>query len=171
MRRKGQARRPGGLPARTQTATIEITWRVREPRGTTRLLKRVARHTLTAEHFRTGNLSVVVVGARAMATLHRRYMNRPGPTDVLTFDLGCARSAGRVEAEVVLCADVARQQARARRGTARNWSDELSLYLVHGILHLAGYADHARQDFTRMHARETELLHRLGLHDVPPVER
>ncbi|HQL55899.1 MAG TPA: rRNA maturation RNAse YbeY [Phycisphaerae bacterium] len=42
----------------------------------------------------------------------------------------------------------------------------MALYVVHGILHLAGYDDHTARDFERMHAREDQLLERLGLGPV-----
>ncbi|MEW6249388.1 MAG: rRNA maturation RNase YbeY [Planctomycetota bacterium] len=158
---------------------IEVTCRLRRSWGTAGILPagilaRAARHAARAEGFRGGQLSIVVVGAARMATLHARYLHRDGPTDVLTFDLGTDRRQGRLEAEIIVCADAAISAARAappRRGRAetspaagaRRVRAELALYVVHGVLHLAGYADHAPADFRRMHAREDELLEQLGL--------
>ncbi len=130
------------------------------------LLRRVAQHVLAAEGFRTGTLSIAVVSARAMSALHREFTGRPGPTDVLAFDLGSDRRAGRLDAEVILCADVARRQAATRGGTLQAARAELALYLVHGILHVAGYDDHTPREFARMHIREDELLEGLGLGPV-----
>ena len=130
------------------------------------LLRRVAEHVLAAEGFRSGTLSIAVVSARAMRALHREFTGRPGPTDVLAFDLDSDRRAGRLDAEVILCADVARRQAATRGGTLQAARAELALYLVHGILHLAGYDDHAPRQFVTMHLREDELLERLGLGPV-----
>ena len=127
------------------------------------MLHRVAAHTLEAEGFTHGTLSVAVVGATAMATLHQRFMNKPGPTDVLTFDLGTDPRVGCIEGEVVICTDVARKQAARRGKSLQIARAELALYLVHGILHLAGYEDATRAAFERMHAREDELLLQLGL--------
>lgn len=130
------------------------------------LLRRVAQHVLAAEGFRTGTLSVAVVSACTMSALHREFTGRPGPTDVLAFDLGSDRRAGRLDAEVILCADVARRQAATRGGTLQAARAELALYLVHGLLHLAGYDDHAPRQFVTMHLREDQLLERLGLGPV-----
>ena len=127
------------------------------------LLRRVAEHVLAAEGFRSGTLSIAVVSARAMSALHREFTGR---TDVLAFDLDSDRRAGRLDAEVILCADVARRQAATRGGTLQAARAELALYLVHGILHLAGYDDHAPRQFVTMHLREDELLERLGLGPV-----
>jgi probable rRNA maturation factor len=140
---------------------IGVTWRLRRSWRAEPLLRRVARFVAAAEGFRTGQLSIAVVGAQAMSTMHERYLNTAGPTDVLTFDLGCDRRRGRLDAEIVVCADVARRNAKARDiASSRR---ELALYLVHGVLHLAGYDDHSASAFKRMHAREDELLVGLGL--------
>jgi probable rRNA maturation factor len=137
---------------------IDIAWRLRTSWRAASLLKRVARHAAAAAGFHTGQLSIAVVGAAAMSTLHKCYMGQSGPTDVLTFDLGSHLPAGQLDAEIVLCADVAR-----RAGTLNAARAELALYLVHGVLHLAGFDDHDPRAAARMHAREDEWLQQLGL--------
>jgi probable rRNA maturation factor len=136
-------------------------WRARS------LLRRVAAHVSAAEGVRRGFLSVAVVKAPEMTGLHQRFCGIAAVTDVLTFDLGSDARAGWIEGEIVACADVAWREAgrgaatgAARRSAARA---ELALYVVHGILHLAGYEDRSRRGFARMHAREDELLSELGL--------
>lgn len=151
------------------------------------LLRRVALHVAHAEGFRGGELSIAVVGARAMATLHQRHSGIAGATDVLTFDLGVNRRERRLDGEIVVCADVAAavvaeqgsrgagEQVKSAAGRAARHSPtargayidavnrELALYVAHGILHLAGYDDHSPRDFRRMHAREDALLTQIGL--------
>src|SRR5690349_2777698 len=81
-------------------------------------------------------LSVAIVGDKRMSELHMRFMNIPGPTDVLTFPLD-SDSAGRVtEGEVVVCLPEARRRAREHRTPVEH---ELLLYALHGLLHLCGY--------------------------------
>jgi probable rRNA maturation factor len=161
---------------------IALRWQPRTSWRAAPLLRRVALHAARAAGFRTGQLSIVVVGRRAMQTLHARYMNDPTVTDVLTFDLDSDHPAGVIDAEIVVCADVAREQARrkthpppARRPAASNAKDrpgiaaaraELALYIVHGILHLAGYDDHDPAAYKRMHAREDAILTTIGLGPV-----
>lgn len=145
--------------------SVAVAWRLRSDWHAETLLRRSARHVAATEKFRTGQLSIVVVGARAMATLHQRFLNLPGPTDVLTFDLGSDRTHGWLDAEIILCADIARRNA-GPRATLAACRAELALYLVHGLLHLAGHDDHAPPQSTRMHAREDQLLKQLGLGPV-----
>lgn len=148
--------------------TVQVAWKLRTSWRVESLLQRVAIHVAAAEGFRSGELSIAVVGARRMATLHRQFAGVPGPTDVLTFDLGTNPRQRRLIGEVVVCADVARRAA-ARiatsplRPAARA---ELALYVTHGILHLAGYDDHTPADFRRIHRREDFLLAQLGFGPV-----
>ncbi len=144
----------------------EVNWQPRNSWRAVSLLHRVAAYTASAEGFTLGRLSIAVVGATAMATLHRRFLGHAGPTDVLTFDLETDRRRGYLEGEVVVCADVARQRAARRSSSLQAARAELALYVVHGILHLAGYDDRTAAGFRRMHAREDQILSELGLGSV-----
>ena len=94
-------------------------------------------------------LSVVLVGEEPMTDLHVRWMDEPGPTDVLSFPMDELRSPRDDEepepgvlGDVVLCPQVAQRQAEA---AGHGLDDELALLLTHGILHLIGY-DHLEPD-------------------------
>jgi probable rRNA maturation factor len=151
---------------RAPALTVDVAWRVRRSWRAVRLLRDVAHHVAAAEGFRTGYLSIAVVGARAMGALHQQYLNIPGATDVLTFDFGSDRARGDLDAEIVVCAAVARRQAAMRDRSRQAARAELALYVVHGLLHLAGHDDHTPRNFARMHRREDELLSQLGLGPV-----
>ena len=90
-------------------------------------------------------LSVLLVDEVAMATLHEKFMDEPGPTDVLSFPMDELRAGtpDRVSEEgvlgdVVLCPAVA---ARQGEQAGHSMEVELRLLLTHGILHLLGH-DH-----------------------------
>ncbi len=94
-------------------------------------------------------LSVVLVGEEPMTDLHVRWMDEPGPTDVMSFPMDELRSPRDDEepepgmlGDVVICPQVAQRQAEA---AGHGLDDELALLLTHGILHLIGY-DHAEPD-------------------------
>lgn len=144
----------------------EVYWQPRNSWQAVSLLHRVAMHAATAEGFDHGRLSIAVIGATAMATLHRRYLGKSGPTDVLAFDLDTDRAARRIEGEIIICSDIARRRAAQRGRSLQTARAELALYLVHGVLHLAGYDDHQARAYRRMHQREDEILCQLNLGPV-----
>ncbi|MGL5861327.1 MAG: rRNA maturation RNase YbeY, partial [Phycicoccus sp.] len=92
------------------------------------------------------DLSLRLVEEAAMEVLHVRWMNLPGPTDVMSFPMDELRPGqddtepeDGVLGDIVLCPSVAARQAR-EAGHATE--EELLLLTTHGILHLLGY-DHA----------------------------
>ena len=114
---------------------------------------------------RLRELTVVLVGDRRMSELHERFMGIAGPTDVLTFPTDTDAQGQPLTGEVVVCVPEARRQARQRGTDPRN---EVLLYALHGLLHLAGYDDRTTAAYERMHCKEDEILQRLG---VGPVFR
>jgi probable rRNA maturation factor len=118
-------------------------------------------------------LSVLLVDESAMTDLHMKWMDEPGPTDVLSFPMDELRppSAGGAHGaraggedagpepgllgDVVLCPQVAAVQARQ---AGHSTQQELELLCVHGILHLLGY-DHADpEEEAEMFGLQGELL-------------
>ena len=94
-------------------------------------------------------LAVLLVDPDTMEQLHLKWMDEPGPTDVLSFPMDELRPTPDDEepkpgllGDVVLCPDVARRQAKQAGHSAE---DELHLLTTHGILHLLGY-DHAEPE-------------------------
>lgn len=97
-----------------------------------------------------GELSAVFLTDAALARLHGRFLHDPSVTDVITFP-GLPESAGA--GEICVSADAAR-----RVGGPRGFSAELTLYLVHGWLHLAGHDDLRPDMKRRMRRAEKRAL-------------
>jgi probable rRNA maturation factor len=113
-------------------------------------LASLARRTLLAEGLREVELSLSFVDESEMEELHVRYLDEPGPTDVLSFPLDGEDERGlRVLGDVVIAPSVA----------ARNNPDdpgaELRLLVVHGVLHLLGYDHEEDGEKATMWARQT----------------
>ena len=137
-------------------------------------LAALARHVLSGMRMHPlAELSVLLVDTPTMADLHQRWLGEPGPTDVLAFPMdelrppppGSERAdrAGSSEpgpgpallGDVVLCPEVAQQQAREAH---HSLSDELDLLCTHGILHLLGF-DHAEpEERTTMFGIQDRLI-------------
>ena len=107
----------------------------------------LGRYVLDAMHLHPETeLSIMLVDMDVMAELHVRWMDEPGPTDVLSFPMDELRPGREGDVtppgllgDIVLCPEVAAQQARV---AGHSTAEELLLLATHGILHLLGY-DHA----------------------------
>ncbi len=94
-------------------------------------------------------LSILLVDEKTMADYHLRFMDLPGPTDVLSFPMDELRPPSDDEepplgllGDIVLCPTVTAAQAAENGRTPESEADYL---LVHGLLHLLGF-DHAEPD-------------------------
>ncbi|VTR78498.1 MULTISPECIES: rRNA maturation RNase YbeY [Cellulomonas] len=108
------------------------------------------------------DLSILFVDTDVMTDLHIKWMDEPGPTDVLSFPMDELRP-GRADeptpagllGDVVLCPEVAVEQART---AGHSTAEELLLLTTHGILHLLGY-DHAEpEEEKEMFGLQRQLL-------------
>lgn len=110
-----------------------------------------------------GSVRVRIVDDHDMIQAHQRYCDLPTTTDVLTFDLNADHtdfSTKVLDTDLIVCIDEARRQSATREHTHIH---ELLLYIVHGVLHCLGHDDHSDEQYTRMHAKEDELLTNAGI--------
>jgi len=106
-------------------------------------------------------IGIALVSDGIMARLHRRHLGKRGPTDVLAFDLAAGHEqGGGVEGEIVISVETANREAALR---GHSTLSEVTLYAVHGLLHLMGYNDHGRIEAAKMHGMEDDILREVGL--------
>lgn len=94
-------------------------------------------------------VNIMFVDIKTMTDLHVKWMDLPGPTDVLSFPMdeltpgreGMPSEAG-VLGDIVLCPDIAAEQAR---DAGHAPIEEMLLLAVHGLLHLLGF-DHVEPE-------------------------
>ena len=107
-------------------------------------------------------LSILLVDTDTMSAYHEKYMDEPGPTDVLSFPMDELRAPSGDEdpplgllGDIVLCPEVTAAQAAENNRTA---VEEAEYLLVHGLLHLLGF-DHAEPAEEReMFGLQKELI-------------
>ena len=120
---------------------------------------RIARRTLLYKKVKKGTLSIAFVTDQRIKALNKKYLKREYPTDVLSFDLREKPLKNLVEGEIVISTATARRNAKLYGGSLGR---EIALYVIHGILHLLGFDDHAKRDIERMRREENKILKALG---------
>jgi len=98
----------------------------------------------------TDEIFVLLISDRRMESLHRRFLNQTGSTDVITFQHG----------EIFVSVPMAQRQAR-RFGTTL--IREIQLYIVHGLLHLCGFNDQTAAQTRRMRSAEKAILRQVAV--------
>lgn len=103
-----------------------------------------------------GELSLAFLPGDQHTRLHADFMGDPTPTDVITFP---GESGEGMAGEICVSIDAAWEYARSHPGAFEN---ELTLYLIHGYLHLAGYRDGKEDERRKMKNREQICLSALA---------
>jgi probable rRNA maturation factor len=128
-------------------------------------MREIVRTVLDGENEPQAEISLAFVDNATIHNLNKRYLQHDEPTDVLSFPLS-ERGAAKLSGELVIGVEVAVAQARERGHAVEA---ELALYVIHGLLHLCGYDDHADTDARKMRERERHYLQLLGLPDISPA--
>jgi probable rRNA maturation factor len=125
-------------------------------------MREAVRSVLASEDEADYEISLAFVDNPTIHRLNQRYLQHDEPTDVLSFPLS-EPGARRLAGELVVGVEVAIEQAAAR---GHDVQIELTLYVIHGLLHLCGYDDHDDVDRAVMRNRERFYLRQLGLPDI-----
>ena len=92
-------------------------------------------------------IEVTLMTDPEIATIHGEFLDDPTPTDVITFHHG----------EILISLDTAARQSLSH---GLSFPDETALYLIHGLLHLAGWDDHDPAAAAAMATLQQSILQR-----------
>ena len=145
---------------------IQISYDYRKDDLETLPLHELAQFVLAREErpFNT-EVSISFVTDEAIAELNEKYRGKQGPTDVLSFEcdgvdddlsaMTLAEDPIFELGDVIIAPDVA---ARQTREFGTSFEEEISLLLVHGLLHLCGYDHVEDNEAEAMEKREADIL-------------
>ncbi len=137
---------------KTQIPKTQIHWTIRAKRVlSNRAVARAVKAALEHGRRAGAELSVVFADDSTLRGLHGRT------TDVISYDLG--EEGGGPAGELYVSVERAHTVAEKRGVSVER---ELTLYVVHGVLHLCGFDDRTKRDRERMRAAEGRVLAGLG---------
>jgi probable rRNA maturation factor len=126
------------------------------------ILERAAKAALLQQSAPDADLTLVLTGDAQIQALDRDFLDKDVPTDVLSFPTSETdpETGRRYLGDIIISVPRAEAQSIS---AGHSLEAELSLLVVHGVLHLLGH-DHAEQEEkTRMWAAQAETLTRLGI--------
>lgn len=110
-----------------------------------------------------GDLSIAFLSDKDLAQIHDDFLDDPSPTDVITFP---GDPEEDLAGEILVSVERAELESAKHGNTL---SEELSLYLAHGWLHLAGLDDLDPESREAMREAEKKVMSGLNADDkLPP---
>jgi len=106
-------------------------------------------------------ISVLFTDDEFIRSLNNKYRGIDKPTDVLSFNLqeGAIKSpeieSDKLLGDIIISAETAQRQADTLNHSIEK---ELTVLLIHGLLHLTGYDHEKDKDYKIMRAKESEIL-------------
>ena len=110
------------------------------------------KETVSKEQKQTGEISFIFCGDEYLLDINKQYLDHDYYTDIITFDY--------VE-DSVLSGDIFISIDRVKENASEfrvSFDDELNRIMIHGVLHLAGYKDKAKDDKELMTSKEDYYL-------------
>jgi probable rRNA maturation factor len=117
----------------------------------------------------SSEVTLLLVSDSEMGSYNERFLNRTGPTDVLAFPVEDLKPGVVPErdfngpplllGDIIVAPEYISRQAEEY---GVSFEDEISLMVVHGLLHLLGYDHQDDDEAEAMELREREILATIG---------
>ncbi|MBR6306126.1 MAG: rRNA maturation RNase YbeY [Bacteroidales bacterium] len=128
--------------------TQDISFVFKYKRLTSNWLKQVAAN----EGKKLGAISVIFCSDNYLLDVNIKYLGHDYYTDIITFDY-CEGSC--VSGDLFISVDSVKENSVFYNTC---FEEELNRVIVHGVLHLIGYDDHAETDAAMMRSKENQYL-------------
>lgn len=109
-------------------------------------------NTIKTESFEIGEISYVFCDDSFLLKLNQEYLEHDTFTDILTFDYNLGK---QMNGEIYISIDRVKENSQ---DFGTKFEDELRRVMIHGILHLCGYADERPEQAKEMRNKENFAL-------------
>jgi len=122
------------------------------------LVEKIAKKVLQELKKDDSEINIIFISNQKIRVLNRKYFNRDNATDVIAFPSGEEIHETRFLGDIAISTDKAKQNAIIFKVS---FFEEVTLYVIHGILHLLGYKDTTGKNRKIMRKKEDELKQRI----------
>ena len=126
-------------------------------------LDKAAKITFKELGIKIAEVNIVFVSNQAIRALNRKYLAIDKSTDVIAFIPGtdpikAKKEKGPFMGDIAISSDKAASNS-VEYGTT--FVEEVTLYVIHGLLHLAGYKDTDKRSRSIMRKKENEISRKI----------
>jgi probable rRNA maturation factor len=119
-------------------------------------VKTVVALTLQSEGVSCDEVAIHFVDEKTLCDLHEQFFDDPSPTDCITLPIDPPNTKPYcLLGEVFVSPQAAIDYTKSKQ---LDLYEEITLYVVHGILHLLGYDDVQEEDRIAMRAAEQRVM-------------
>lgn len=126
-------------------------------------VKPLVQSVLDLESTFCSELNIYFVSEEQICELHQDFFDDPSPTDCISIQVDPPGTPFCLLGEIFISPKAAQAAIESYQTTLQ---EELSLYLVHGLLHLLGYDDLEDQDRAKMRLAEKRHMDYLKKHSL-----
>ena len=137
MAKSGITFRTESLDFKLDKATAVISW---------------INNIIKKEGKKTGNIAYVFCSDEYLLKINKQFLQHDFYTDIITFDYS---EGAKLEGEIFISIDRVKDNAKSFK---QPFEKELLRTIIHGVLHLSGYADKSPAAKKQMRAKEDEAL-------------
>lgn len=139
---------------------IDITDKQKDIKISKAAVKKIAAEVVRFEGETYDEVSIHFITNKAMCDLHDEYFDDPSPTDCISFPLDDdTPEEFSMMGDIFICPKTAIEYSAKNPEVTP--TEEVTLYVVHGLLHLMGYDDMNDKDRAQM--RKAEKSHMANL--------
>lgn len=113
------------------------------------LLKQWIIAAIAKKKRKTGEITFIFCSDAYLLTINKQYLNHDTFTDIVTFDYSKEDVKLAVSGDIFISAERVKENASTY---SKSFENELHRVIIHGILHLLGYADKtktAKEEMTK----------------------
>ena len=105
------------------------------------------------ESYKLEHLNFIYCDDEYLLKMNKEYLNHDYYTDIITFDN--SEDEGVIEGDIFISVDRAKDNAK---NFEQDFMREIERLMIHGLLHLIGYADKSNEEKSQMTAKEDYYL-------------
>jgi probable rRNA maturation factor len=116
-------------------------------------LKKWIKNVIERENASPGEINYIFCSDEYLLQVNKHYLGHDYYTDIITFDQ--SDGGNTVQGDIYISIERVKENAK---NTFAPFEEELRRVMIHGILHLLGFADHSDEDKKKMREKEDACL-------------